>query len=115
MKEKLNKGSKLASQESSNFIELLKRFHENHGITTKENFSALDLLQEGGWLYVKTKDDIDMLVQMCTYQVTNKEVEYMWIEFDKEQPNVKIEINYKDGSSREFDLLTKEDIMEFYP
>lgn len=115
IKEKFDEGLDLEGQESDNFIKLLKNFHAGHGINAKDYFSALDLLQEGGWFYVKTKDGIDMLIQMCSYSVINKEVDYIWVEFNKAVPNVKIEINYKEGPSKQYELLTKKDIVEFYP
>jgi hypothetical protein len=115
IKEKFDQKLLLGSQESNNFIDLLKGFHEKHKLGIPRDFSDINLLQEGGWFYVRTKDNIDMLVQMCSYNISENNVQYIYVEFDRSVPKVVIEINYKDKTSDKYDLLAKDDILEFYP
>ena len=70
-----------------------------------------------GWNYEELllKDNIEILVIMCSYGVENKDIDYIWIEFDMKKEQLIAEVNKKDGTSTEYVLIPSDEIINHIP
>lgn len=113
-KDKFNQGIKQMSEQSQNFIKILNQFNESNEFNLGKKITRGDLLPEGGMRLLKLKDGTEILAETCSYQIDNKNINYIWVEFSPQQKNIIIEVNRKDGESKKYSLLSGE-VVEYYP
>lgn len=114
-KEKFNKGINSMSNESDAFIRLLIKFNKENNLMTTESLTHSYLLPEGAMWLMQLKDDSDILVEKCSYQVINSEIDYVWIDYDEQKNEIIVEINNKDKTAKQFILLSSDEIVNHHP
>jgi len=115
LKNKFDKGISTMSEESEYFVALLREFNQDNGLKTEEVLSHGYLLPEGANWLLRLKNGKDVLVDRCSYQVRNDDIDYIWVDFDLNSKNVIVEINKKDKSKADHILLSGDEVIEFYP
>ncbi|MDO8669010.1 MAG: hypothetical protein Q7K65_01815 [Candidatus Buchananbacteria bacterium] len=114
-KNKFKRGVVNMVEESDKFIILLNQFNKENNLYTKETLSYNYLLPEGANWLVRLKDCKDILIEKCSYEVKNEEINYVWVDFDLQSNQVIVEVNYKDKTLKKYILLTADNIIEHYP
>ena len=94
---------------------MLIEFNKKYFLVPKGDFDYYSLLPEGGKWLLLLKDNIEILVIMCSYGVENKDIDYIWIEFDMKKEQLIAEVNKKDGTSTEYVLIPSDEIINHIP
>ena len=101
--------------EYSNKLILINKFNlllDNFNITNKLNrvsFKDVSYLPEGQEWLIELTNGENVYIHKCSYNVDNPEVNYVWVEYSKED-GIFIEINYKDKTVKKFIIISANEI-----
>lgn len=113
--EKFNQGINSMINESDAFIRLLTKFNNKNNLIATETLTHSYLLPEGATWLMRLKNGSDILVEKCSYQVGNPDIDYVWVDYDEQKNEVIVEINSKDKTAKQFILLSSEEIINHHP
>ena len=101
--------------ESDAFVRVLTKFNNENNLITMEPLTHGYLLPEGGMWLMQLKDGSNVLVEKCSYQVSNPDIDYVWVDYDKQKNEVVVEVNNKDKTAKQFILLSSDEIVNHHP
>ena len=112
---KYKKGIKNLTIESNFFVELLNKFNKKNDLKRELELKHYDLMPEGGLWLLLLINNKEILVERCMYRVENKDIDYVWVDFNMKTKQVIVEVNKKDGTSTEYILIPSDEIINHIP
>lgn len=113
--QKYNKGISGLENESQVFLDALDSFNQKINLQTPEKLKHSNLTPEGGAWLLHLKNEQDMFVELCSYEVNNSDVKYIWIEFLPEEKKVIAEINKTNGEVIKETVMGADEIIDYFP